>query len=89
MPRYRVELNTGQVLEVTAQRMVVEAALTTFANHHSGAWLAELEIPSGQVESVDRRCTEFNGSWRWLRLLPAEVVDPDRVRSPIGSFLSR
>lgn len=89
MPTYRVETTTGKALEVTAHRMVVRADLTTFESLRLGAWVAELKIPSGEVESIDKRWTELSGARRWVRVRPAEVSDPHRVSSRTGSFLSR
>lgn len=89
MPTYRVEMTTGKVLEVSAHRMVARAELTTFENIRRGAWVVELTIPNGEVESIDQRWTELSGARRWVRVHPAEVVDPHRVRSQTSSFLAQ
>lgn len=89
LPTYPVEMTTGKVLEVTAHRMVARAELTTFENFRRGAWVAELKIRNGEVESIDQRWTELSGARRWVRVHPTEAMDPHRVRSQTGSFLSR
>ncbi|MCO5971652.1 MULTISPECIES: hypothetical protein [Actinoallomurus] len=72
MPTYRVRTNDGDLRTVQALRLCADLHHVRLEERAAGDWRTVLEVPLGEVEQVQRRLNEPNGSWIWItEKLPA------------------
>jgi hypothetical protein len=63
---FKVLYVDGQEREVVAQRVRADHERTTFEVRQDGTWRKLAEVPNSDVDTVRRRITETNGSYRWV-----------------------
>ena len=74
MAYYRIQLNNGSSHTLQAVRLRTDARSLYLEERAAGAWNEVFANPLTDVERVQRRFTENNGTWTWLNeRLPAPV----------------
>ncbi|WP_047868597.1 hypothetical protein [Nocardiopsis sp. RV163] len=74
MAYYRVQLRDGSDHTLQAVRMRTDARSLYLEERTAGAWTEVFSNPITEVERVQRRFTENDGTWTWLsERLPAPV----------------
>ncbi|WP_067607215.1 hypothetical protein [Nocardiopsis listeri] len=74
MAYYRIRLNDGTSHTLQAMRMRTDAGGFYLEEREAGDWREVFSNPITEVERVQRRFTENDGTWTWLQeRLPAPV----------------
>lgn len=66
MPTYRIQPLEGDPRTVQALRLRTDDEHIHFENRVQGNWQPVLELNLDEVEKVQRRLNENNGSWIWV-----------------------
>ncbi|RNL87501.1 hypothetical protein [Halostreptopolyspora alba] len=66
MAHYRLRMTDGSVRTQQALRMRTDARTLYLEDRSGGTWQPVLERRLDEVELLQRRCTENNGSWTWI-----------------------
>ena len=77
MAYYRIQLRDGSSHTLQAVRMRTDARSLYLEERTAGAWTEVFTNPLDEVERVQRRFTENNGTWTWLN---------ERLPSPVGGI---
>ncbi|WP_017587760.1 hypothetical protein [Nocardiopsis ganjiahuensis] len=74
MAYYRIQLHDGTSRTLQAVRMRTDASSLYLEERAAGDWREVFSNPIDDVERVQRRFTENDGTWTWLQeRLPAPV----------------
>ncbi|GAA3731252.1 hypothetical protein HDA32_005656 [Spinactinospora alkalitolerans] len=72
MAFYRIRMTNGSTRTQQALRVRTDAHSLYLENRSAGAWRPVLDVRLDEVEQLQRRFTENNGSWVWIsEALPA------------------
>ncbi|TDE26508.1 hypothetical protein [Actinomadura sp. 6K520] len=66
MPTYRIQPQRGDPQTVQALRLRTDDEHVYFEDRVQGHWRPILRLPLDEVERVQRRLNEDNGSWIWV-----------------------
>ncbi|MFS2294756.1 MAG: hypothetical protein FWJ90_19015 [Actinomadura sp.] len=66
MPTFRIQPLEGSPRTVQALRLRSDDEHVYFEDRVQGSWQPVLELPLAEVEHVQRRLNETNGSWIWV-----------------------
>ncbi|MBB6121857.1 hypothetical protein [Nocardiopsis algeriensis] len=77
MAYYRIQLSNGTSRTVQAVRMRTDARSLYLEERAAGNWREVLAEPLAEVQRVQRRFTENNGTWTWLN---------ERLPAPVGGI---
>ncbi|WP_116244097.1 hypothetical protein [Nocardiopsis sp. FIRDI 009] len=79
MAYYRIHLNDGSSHTLQAVRMRTDAHCLYLEERAAGAWRQVFTNPLTEIDRVQRRFTENDGTWTWLN---------ERMPAPIGGVRS-
>lgn len=73
--QFKVRYVSGVIRQIEAQRAVRDETLVSFENRTSIGWEAQLQAPVETIESIRRRITDLDGTWRWIPYRPQHAPD--------------
>lgn len=82
MPTFKAVTHDGCEHVIEAQRVVADAAATSFERRHNGRWDTVLALPSDEVREVRRRINELDGRAQWIPETPWKALGT-RVAEPM------
>lgn len=72
MSTFRVRRQDGMEQTVQALRVVTDVAEVVFEERSAGEWQPVLSVPATEVDLVQRRLNQPDGSWLWARVEPSQ-----------------
>ncbi|MBR8743130.1 hypothetical protein [Nocardiopsis sp. MG754419] len=76
MAYYRIQLNDGSSHTLQAVRIRTDARSLYLEERAAGDWREVFSNPITEVERIQRRFTENDGTWTWLQ---------ERLPAPVGA----
>ena len=73
MPQFRIHHLGGDVEVVTAARTAVDGPITLFESPSAGSWQVVHQVPTDQIDLVQRRVIEGAGIARWVTEQPKRI----------------
>ncbi|WP_026117541.1 hypothetical protein [Nocardiopsis alkaliphila] len=77
MAYYRIQLSDGTSHTLQAVRMRIDARSLYLEERTAGDWHEVFSNPISQIERIQRRFTENDGTWTWLQ---------ERLPAPVGGL---
>lgn len=74
MPQFKIHHTDGGERVVTAARVALDGPVTIFENPTSGSWQVVHQVPTEDVDTIQRRVVESSGMARWITERPKEVT---------------
>lgn len=74
MAQFKIRLVGGDERTVVAQRVVTDRNVTIFESRGGDGWNVVHEVPSVEIDTLQRRVVEFSGMARWITERPGEVT---------------
>ena len=74
MPQFKIRHTDGGEHVVTAARATVDGLITIFESPSGGSWQVVHQVPTTEVEAVQRRVVEASGKARWITEKPKQVT---------------
>lgn len=71
MPTFRVRKQDGTEQTVQALRVVTDVVEVMFEERNAGEWQPILCVPAAEVDRVQQRLNQPDGSWLWARVEPS------------------
>lgn len=74
MPQFKIRHADGAEHVVTATRAAVDGPVTIFETPSGNTWRVIHQVPTVEVDSVQRRIVEYSGMTRWITETPKRVA---------------
>ncbi|HEU4542052.1 MAG TPA: hypothetical protein VFR23_13070 [Jiangellaceae bacterium] len=74
MPQFKIRHLGGAEEIVTAGRVAVDGPITLFESPSGGSWKVLYQVPSDEVDLVQRRVIEGAGMARWVTEQPRRIA---------------
>ena len=74
MPQYKIRRLGGAEEVVTAARAAVDGPITLFESPSGGSWKVVHQVPTGEIDTVQRRVIEGAGMARWVTEQPKRIT---------------
>lgn len=74
MPQFKIRHTNGGEQVVTAARAAVDGLTTIFESPIGGGWQVIHQVPTTEVQAVQRRVVEASGMARWITERPKQVT---------------
>lgn len=74
MPQFRIRHTDGGEEVVTAARAAVDGPVTLFESPAGGAWKVIRQVPTVELDGIQRRIVEASGMARWITEKPKRVT---------------
>jgi hypothetical protein len=76
VPQFKIRRSDGGEDIITASRSITDGESTVFQVPSSGSWKIVHEVPTADLEVVQRRVVEDSGMARWVEEKPKRTVVP-------------
>jgi hypothetical protein len=74
VPQFKIRRLGGAEEVVTAARVAVDGPITLFESPSGGSWKVVHQVPTGEIDSVQRRVIEGAGMARWVIERPKRIT---------------
>jgi hypothetical protein len=74
LPQFKIRHTDGGEQVVTAARAAIDGLITIFESPSGGNWQVIHQVPTTEVEAVQRRVVEASGMARWITEKPKQVT---------------
>lgn len=74
MPQFKIRHTDGGEEVVTAARAADDGQLTTFESPSGAGWRVIHQVPTVEIDAVQRRVVEASGMARWITEKPKRII---------------